>query len=227
MEDSIIKGTGNSRYLKSSLEGIDSWEDFKAALLAGTLPIDLNGINENGFQKLGTALNKGNLLKDETAALYGLDGTAVPDDVFNELYGKIVSQHSGDTVAIPLSEFKTAKRYRIEIKQLPEASSGAFNINLSQSGPTKTKHTSVAIGAFSSDWGIKNEEAIGVSLMSANTRLDCSYIFGLADTAYYGSLQAESLSGFAASYFYAYRDVNPVLSINATNKSITIYELLN
>lgn len=85
MEDSIIKGTGNSRYLKSSLEGIDSWEDFKAALLAGTLPIDLNGINEAGWDQLGTALNKGNLLSDETCAKLGLLNTAVPDDAFSKV----------------------------------------------------------------------------------------------------------------------------------------------
>lgn len=34
----------------------------------------------------GTALNKANLLKDTTAALYGLTDEAVPDDVLGELY---------------------------------------------------------------------------------------------------------------------------------------------
>lgn len=33
----------------------------------------------------GTALNKANLLSDETAALFGLDGTAVPNDVLSKL----------------------------------------------------------------------------------------------------------------------------------------------
>ena len=85
MQDSIIKGTGNSRYLKSVaafLTQYPTYADFAAALAAGTLPVELNGINEEGFQQLGTALNKENLLKDTTAALYGLGTDAVPDDVF-------------------------------------------------------------------------------------------------------------------------------------------------
>lgn len=85
MQDSIIKGTGNSRYLKSIaafLTQYPTYADFAAALAAGTLPVELNGINEEGFQQLGTALNKENLLQDNTAALYGLGTDAVPDDVF-------------------------------------------------------------------------------------------------------------------------------------------------
>lgn len=85
MQDSIIKGTGNSRYLKSVaafLTQYPTYADFAAALAAGTLPVELNGINEEGFQQLGTALNKENLLRDNTAALYGLGTDAVPDDVF-------------------------------------------------------------------------------------------------------------------------------------------------
>lgn len=82
MKDFVIKGNGNSRYLKSSLEGITTWEQFRDALAAGTLPVDLNGINPEGFQQLGDPLNKANLLKDTTAALLGLPNTAVPDDAF-------------------------------------------------------------------------------------------------------------------------------------------------
>jgi len=37
----------------------------------------------------GTPLNKATLLKDTTAALYGLSGDAVPDDVFAAIPGKI------------------------------------------------------------------------------------------------------------------------------------------
>lgn len=82
MKDSVIKGNGNSRYLKSSLEGITTWEQFRAALAAGTLPVDLNGINPEGFQQLGDPFNKVTLLKDSTAALLGLGTDAVPDDAF-------------------------------------------------------------------------------------------------------------------------------------------------
>ena len=94
MKDSVILGSGNSRYLKSVADFktlYPTYDDFAAALVAGTLPIDLNGINAAGFQQIGDALgkatlltdalNKYNLLKDVTAALYGLPNTAVPDDV--------------------------------------------------------------------------------------------------------------------------------------------------
>lgn len=88
MQDGIIKGTGNSRYLKSIsnfLQQYPTYQDFVAALVAGTLPIDLNGINETGWDQLGTALNKANLLSDETATALGLPNTAVPDDALQAL----------------------------------------------------------------------------------------------------------------------------------------------
>ena len=88
MQDGIIKGTGNSRYLKSIsnfLQQYPTYQDFVAALVAGTLPIDLNGINETGWDQLGTALNKANLLSDETAAALGLESDAVPDDALNAI----------------------------------------------------------------------------------------------------------------------------------------------
>lgn len=85
MQDGIIKGTGNSRYLRSIenfLEQYPTYQDFVAALVAGTLPIDLNGINESGWDLLGTALNKENLLSDESIQRAGLGSSAVPNDMW-------------------------------------------------------------------------------------------------------------------------------------------------
>lgn len=81
MKEGIILGTGNSRYLKSAITEATTWEEFRAALIAGTLPVDLAGINEAGWQQIGDLLGKKVLLEDDTAALYGLDATAVPDEV--------------------------------------------------------------------------------------------------------------------------------------------------
>lgn len=78
MKDFVPKGTGNSRYLKSVsnfLSLYPSYEDFVAALVAGTLPIDLNGINADGVTQVGTALTKANLLTDATAAALELKQT--------------------------------------------------------------------------------------------------------------------------------------------------------
>lgn len=77
MQDGIIKGTGNSRYIKSAIAEATTWEQFRAALIAGTLPIDLAGINAAGWQQIGMALSKGSLLSDATAAK--LEGVETPD----------------------------------------------------------------------------------------------------------------------------------------------------
>ena len=107
MQDGIIKGTGNSRYLKSIsnfLQQYPTYQDFVAALVAGTLPIDLNGINETGWDQLGTALNKANLLSDETVTAYGssLPENPVPDDVLSVLSKALLYQNGG--VANPAGE---------------------------------------------------------------------------------------------------------------------------
>lgn len=90
MIDSVLKGTGNSRFLKSAVPAGTSWADALAMLQAGTFPIDFNGINTEGFQQVGTPLNKANLLKDATALTLGLTGDVVPNDMFNAL------AHAGD-----------------------------------------------------------------------------------------------------------------------------------
>lgn len=90
MKDSILKGTGNSRFLKSAIPEGTTWAEALAMLRAGTFPMDLNGINSAGFQQVGTPLNKANLLKDVNALTLGLTGDAVPNDMFNIL------AHAGD-----------------------------------------------------------------------------------------------------------------------------------
>lgn len=86
MKDFIPKGTGNSRYLKSSISAGTTWSDFLAMLRNGTLPIDLNGMNDAGIEQRGTPLSKETLLSDATAALFGLSGNnAIPENVFDSL----------------------------------------------------------------------------------------------------------------------------------------------
>ena len=85
MNDGIIKGTGNSRFLKSAISDDMTWEQFKALIRAGTLPIDLFGINPAGWDQLATALNKANLLTDATAALLALTGNPTVNDALAKL----------------------------------------------------------------------------------------------------------------------------------------------
>lgn len=85
MKDFIAAGTGNSRYLKTSLPSSTTWQEALNMLRNGTFPIDLNGINAEGVTQQGTPLNKATLLSDESAALFGLDENAVIDDVWELL----------------------------------------------------------------------------------------------------------------------------------------------
>ena len=88
MQDGIIAGNGNSRYLKTvatALSLYPDYESFMATLIAGTFPIDLNGINAGGWTQQGTALNKENLLSDKTATSIGLDSSATVNTAIAKL----------------------------------------------------------------------------------------------------------------------------------------------
>ena len=88
MKDAVLKGTGNSRYLKSVSDFLTlypTYADFVGALVSGTLPIDFNGINAAGFDELGTPLNKSTLLTDATATAIGLTGDATVDGALDKL----------------------------------------------------------------------------------------------------------------------------------------------
>ena len=78
MNDGIIKADGTSRLMRAELPA--TYEEFRAQAAAGALPMDIL-FNADGWTQLPTFLNKGALLKDLTAALYGLGTGAVPDDV--------------------------------------------------------------------------------------------------------------------------------------------------
>lgn len=90
MQDMTLRGTGNSRFLKS-VENFKTlfptYDDFAAALVSGTLPVDFNGINREGILRAGTPINTLTLLQNETAAMLGLGSDAVPNDAF-EFVGK-------------------------------------------------------------------------------------------------------------------------------------------
>lgn len=99
MQDAIINETGNSRFLRSIagfLKAYPTYEAFAAALVAGTLPIDLNGIDPDGWAQLGTDLNKANMLTDATAALAGLGPESTPNQMFAALANMI--KNSGEKV---------------------------------------------------------------------------------------------------------------------------------
>ena len=83
MTDGLIKETGNSRLLKSTGALVPAnYEAFRALLISSGLPIDML-LNPDGWQIIGTLLNKLTLLKDTTALEYGLSGDdATPANAF-------------------------------------------------------------------------------------------------------------------------------------------------
>ena len=90
MQDAIMKGSGNSRYLKTVREALSlypTYEDFLQAMIAGTFPVDFNGINKDGWTQRGTPLNKANLLSDTVISTLGLStgANSTPNDAFNVL----------------------------------------------------------------------------------------------------------------------------------------------
>lgn len=94
MKDGVIAETGNSRYLRSIagfLQTYPTYEAFAAALIAGTLPIDWNGKNPDGWAQQGTDLNKANLLTDATAALMDLGPEATPNEMLAALANKLTT----------------------------------------------------------------------------------------------------------------------------------------
>lgn len=88
MTEGIIKGDGTSRYLKSIatfLTQYPTYEAFAQALIEGTLPIDLYGLNPDGWEQQGTPLNKANMLDDSTATAFGLGSAATPNSAFAQV----------------------------------------------------------------------------------------------------------------------------------------------
>ena len=94
MRDMIPKGTGNSRFLKSSIpEGV-TWEQFITLWRSGKFPVDFAGLNKDGIQILGSAYSKGNVLPDIVCSALGISTTSEPKDAFLALKEKIESERN-------------------------------------------------------------------------------------------------------------------------------------
>lgn len=89
MKDTIIKQTGNSRKLKTSLPAGTTWDEALDLLRQGEFPIDLLGLTAEGVQQLGMALSKANMLDDATAAALGLTGDPTPTQALLALANKM------------------------------------------------------------------------------------------------------------------------------------------
>ena len=76
MKDGIIKADGTSRRVKATFPA--TYEEFRAQAAAGTLSLDVL-FQAAGWSQQPTFLNKGSLLDDITAGLFGLNEAGVPN----------------------------------------------------------------------------------------------------------------------------------------------------
>lgn len=89
MKDLVPKGTGNSRFLRSSIPSNITHEELVALLRAGTFPVDFAGLNADGVAVVGSAYNKANVLPDDVCTALGVPTSAEPKDAFLSLNKKV------------------------------------------------------------------------------------------------------------------------------------------
>lgn len=103
MTDTIIKGTGNSRTLKTVPNALTLYPDHLSMLQAmvdGTFPIDLGRLQAAGLDVKGTDLNKANLLTDATeTSIWGNSGNRTVDAALAQLRALITSAHNAANAA--------------------------------------------------------------------------------------------------------------------------------
>lgn len=88
MTDTVIKGSGNSRTLKTvpnAMAMYANWTDALQAMIDGTFPIDIGPLNAAGLNVQGTDLNKANLLTDALCTALGLATTATPTQAMEKI----------------------------------------------------------------------------------------------------------------------------------------------
>lgn len=177
MEDMIIKGTGNSRFLRTVPDALTlypTWESAVRAMVAGTFPIDLPGINPDGVERMGMGLTKANLLSDKTAAALG--GVETPNEALDALRSFVLS---GKTV------------FRVAVKFDDGTPVAGIELNLSAlSGQGKARTDSDGIA-----YGYSNSATTQISLKYAYFDLQCSSVTvtGVPGTLSFGALTVRKI----------------------------------
>lgn len=88
MKDMVPKGTGNSRFLRSSIAADITHEELVALLRSGKFPVDFAGLNSAGIQMQGSAYNKANVLPDTVCTRLNIPTSSEPKDAFLSLSNK-------------------------------------------------------------------------------------------------------------------------------------------
>ena len=98
MKDMVPKGTGNSRFLRSSMPENITYEELVALLRSGKFPVDFAGLNLEGIATQGSAYNKANVLPDSTCSTLELPTSAEPKDAFEHAALPEYSLRVGDII---------------------------------------------------------------------------------------------------------------------------------
>lgn len=139
MQDLVALGTGNSRLMKSNIPANTTLSQFIQMLNNGTFPYDIGPLNPAGISQEGTPLNKGTMLSDTTAALYGLGVEAVPDDILKGLYRPIGTIE--DTIRTDMGDkWLLCNGDPVDASSYPELSALLK--------PTPSSNTQIKIGTF-------------------------------------------------------------------------------
>ena len=241
MIDSVIAGTGNSRYLRTSISASTTWADALTMLRAGTFPIDLAGINISGFTTLGTALNSDTLLKSAIITALGLEADATPSDAWEAVLALIATKQdeltfdntptSGSSNPVTSGGIFTALGTKQDTLTFDNApTSGSTNpvtsggiYNAIENAATKT----ASISLYGSSWTGSGPYTQTVSIadytVTANTRVDIS--------CDYSTLNALAEDGVTALYLANNSGVITAYSVGAAPSanvtvSANIYETI-
>lgn len=87
MTDTIIKGSGNSRTLKTvpNIKSmVSSLDDLLDLFIAG-FPVDVGPLNQAGVEQIGTGYTKAEVLTDALCSALGLSTTATPNQALDKL----------------------------------------------------------------------------------------------------------------------------------------------
>lgn len=169
MIDSVIAGTGNSRFLRTSISASTTWEEALTMLRAGTFPIDLAGLNQAGFTTVGTALNSANLLKSAVITALGLSADATPSDAWEAVLALIDAQ----TICVK----------SVTLTALGWSGQGPYTQAVSISGYTVTANTKADVACDSATMAALMESGVSALYVQNNSGTLTAYCYGAAPSA--------------------------------------------
>lgn len=204
MIDSVIAGTGNSRYLRTSISASTTWEEALTMLRAGTFPIDLAGINLSGFTTLGTALNSDSLLKSAIITALGLEADATPSDAWEAVLALIATKQ--DTLTFDDTPTSGSTN--------PVTSGGIYDAI--DNAATKTDTITLASASWSGSDPYTQTVTLSGYTVTANTRVDIA--------CDYNALNAMAADGVTTLYFENSNGTITAYSVGAAPSSdVTVF----